>query len=70
MMRQWIYFNHDSNGHNEMHLREVQIPELKSASDVLVRIHAVSLNYRDVTFLAISFLRAVDDQARNIYLFL
>ena len=55
MMQQWIYFNHDSNGPNEMHLRDVEIPKLRSASDVLVRIHAVSLNYRDVPLLLQGF---------------
>jgi len=50
-MRQWIYLNHDDDGPNELQIRDVEVPKLTSASDVLVRIHAVSLNYRDVPLL-------------------
>jgi hypothetical protein len=48
MVGQWIYLNHNSKGDNELTLRDIEKPKLTSSTDVLVRIRAVSLNYRDV----------------------
>jgi hypothetical protein len=48
MVLQYVYLNHDSSNHNELHLRDVEKPKIVAANEVLVRIRAVSLNYRDV----------------------
>jgi len=48
MIKQWVYLNHDSKADNELTFRDIEKPKLLSPNDVLVRIRAVSLNYRDV----------------------
>jgi len=48
MVRQWVYKDHSPSGENELHFQAVPKPRLSSPTDVLVRIRAVSLNYRDV----------------------
>jgi NADPH:quinone reductase-like Zn-dependent oxidoreductase len=40
--------NHNSKDNNELTLRDVEKPKVLTPNDVLVRIRAVSLNYRDV----------------------
>ena len=48
MVGQWVYKNHVANSENELQLQKIPKPRLGSPTDVLVRIRAVSLNYRDV----------------------
>ena len=52
MVSQWVYLNYSNEGDNELTLRDIAKPKLQSPNDVLIRIHAVSLNYRDVPFLS------------------
>lgn len=49
MFGQWVYKDHSTNSENELQLQKIPKPRLGSPTDVLVRIRAVSLNYRDVS---------------------
>jgi hypothetical protein len=49
MVGQWVYQNHSPNSENELHFQNIPKPSLTSPTDILVRIRAVSLNYRDVS---------------------
>jgi NADPH:quinone reductase-like Zn-dependent oxidoreductase len=51
MVQQYVFVNHDSSGDNQLRLRDVKKPHIKASNEVLVRIRAVSLNYRDVRLL-------------------
>ena len=48
MIGQWVYKDHSPNSENELQFQQIPKPKLTSPTDVLVRIRAVSLNYRDV----------------------
>jgi len=48
MVSQWVYLKYNNEGNNKLILRDIDKPKLQSPNDVLIRIHAVSLNYRDV----------------------
>jgi NADPH:quinone reductase-like Zn-dependent oxidoreductase len=43
--KQWITLQ---NGLASLQLKEAEVPEITNDEDVLVRVKAVSLNYRDV----------------------
>jgi hypothetical protein len=67
MVGQWIYLNHNSKGDNELTLQDIEKPKLTSPTDVLVRIRAVSLNYRDVSSASCALLIIDHDQRRNVH---
>ena len=48
MVGQWVYKDYIANSENQLQLQNNTKPRLGSPTDVLVRIRAVSLNYRDV----------------------
>ena len=56
MMKQWVYVNYDSKTNNELEFRDVKKPKIVAPNEVLVRIRAVSLNYRDVILICASLI--------------
>ena len=59
--------NYSADAENEMILREAEKPQILSPTEVLVRIRAVSLNYRDVLLMCRHCLTLDHDPARDIY---
>lgn len=59
MVGQWVYASHDPNGPNDLEYQEIESPKLRSTNEVLLRIWAVSLNYRDVRILRVRRWREI-----------
>lgn len=53
MQSQWVVAKQDDDS-NKLELEEVPIPE-PGEYEVLVKIHAVALNFRDLMILRVSF---------------